>query len=96
MYKNNRNDCIRCGGKMQSIGTERLQLGQAGLLTGTLRNILSGALEVSIYICSDCGKIEFYAADSQKGDDLPQVKCPRCGSRHDFDYPKCANCGYTY
>lgn len=25
---------------------------------------------------------------------LPQVKCPKCGITHDFDYPKCPSCGF--
>lgn len=27
---------------------------------------------------------------------VPQVRCPRCGRRHDFDYPKCIYCDYDY
>ena len=26
-------------------------------------------------------------------DGIPQVRCPRCGKKHDFDYPKCPYCG---
>lgn len=29
-------------------------------------------------------------------DGVPQVKCPRCGRKHDFDYPKCIFCEYDY
>ena len=25
-------------------------------------------------------------------DDLPQVKCKKCGTKYDMDYPKCPNC----
>ena len=29
-------------------------------------------------------------------DSVPQKQCPQCGNRHDFDYPKCPKCKYTY
>ncbi len=29
-------------------------------------------------------------------DSLPQKTCPKCGDRHDFDYPKCPKCKYIY
>lgn len=29
-------------------------------------------------------------------DKLPQRKCPRCGKEHDFDYPQCPHCDYSY
>ena len=29
-------------------------------------------------------------------DQLPQRKCPNCGKEHDFDYPKCPYCEYSY
>jgi len=79
---------------MQSIGTEKLQLGQTGLLMGMWNNILAGALEVEIFICSDCKKIEFYAGDVYVNGSLPQKSCPNCKRNHDIDYPKCPHCGY--
>lgn len=27
---------------------------------------------------------------------VPQVQCPHCGKRHDFDYPKCPWCDHVY
>lgn len=29
-------------------------------------------------------------------DDLPQRQCPKCGKKHDFDYPQCPHCNYDY
>ncbi len=26
-------------------------------------------------------------------DGIPQVRCRYCGTKHDFDYPQCPNCG---
>ena len=57
-------DCLRCHGEMEYLGQESLQLGQYGLLTGHLSNLFSGALEVDIYACRRCGKLEFYRADA--------------------------------
>ena len=29
-------------------------------------------------------------------DELPQKICPKCGKKHDFDYPQCPYCEYEY
>ena len=59
-------DCLRCHGEMEHLGQESLQLGQYGLLTGHLSNLFSGALEVDIYACRRCGKLEFYRAAAKR------------------------------
>lgn len=53
--------CLRCNHDMKRVGAKRFQLGQTGFFFGTLDNLLSGALEMEIYICAHCGKIEFYS-----------------------------------
>ena len=90
--------CLRCGQEMNFIKTEKLQLGQTGWLLRDLPNLLAGAMEVDIYACPGCGKVEFFLADggASGGDALPQKQCPRCGKLHDFDYPKCPFCKYDY
>ena len=88
--------CLRCDGTMSHIGVEKLQLGQTGLLLGMWNNIIAGALEVDIYLCPACRKVEFYAHSSAVDPDLPQKDCPQCGARHDFDYPKCPSCQHRY
>ena len=57
-------DGLRCHGEMEQLGQESLQLGQYGFFTGHLSNLFSGALEVDIYACRHCGKLEFYRADA--------------------------------
>ena len=52
--------CLRCAGQMQSRGAEQIQLGKTGFLFGSLGNLMSGALEVELFTCTNCGKIEFY------------------------------------
>lgn len=88
-------ECTRCGKEMTYIKTQKLQLGQTGWLLGDLPNLLAGAMEVEIYTCPKCRKIEFFLADAEE-DDIPQVQCPRCGKLHDFDYPKCPFCKFDY
>lgn len=92
-------NCLRCGTEMKFLRKEKLQLGQTGWVLGDLPNLFAGAMEVVIYGCPQCGKIEFYQADLANIYDesgLPQVTCPECGTKHDFDYPKCPFCGHIY
>ena len=90
-------DCLRCGSEMNFLSCEKLQLGKTGWILGDLPNLVAGALKVNIYVCPDCKKLEFFAAeDEATGDDLPKRTCPNCNTVHDFDYPKCPKCKYDY
>ena len=80
---------------MRYIKQEKLQLGQTSWVLGDLPNLVSGAMDVNIYTCTNCGKIEFFLAEPVETD-LPQKQCPNCGKKHDFDYPKCPFCKYSY
>lgn len=91
--------CLRCQAQMRFAGRENLQLGKTGWLLGDLPNLFAGALEVAIFTCPNCGKIEFFEANAKDQGDkeqLPQRKCPECGCTHDFDYGRCPACGYEY
>lgn len=88
--------CLRCNIKMNHIGTKKLQLGETGWVLGDLPNLLAGALEVDIYTCSECGKIEFFHAEHEPEESIAQTQCPNCGKMHDCDYPKCPFCKYDY
>lgn len=89
-----RGRCLRCGGEMVNIGQERLQLGKYGLFLGDLDNLLSGALDVDIYCCRDCKKLEFYAIKPPEAENgIAQAVCPECGQLHDMDDAKCPHCG---
>ena len=87
--------CLRCGEQMRAAGRTRLQLGKAGLLLGSLPTAAAGALAVSVCECPRCGKLEFFRdrTDGADGAETPQVTCPKCGCLHDFDCPRCPNCG---
>ena len=91
-------NCLRCNAKMKYIGSERIQLGETGLLLGDLPNLLAGSLEVDIYVCPECQKHEFFSVNSEQNREtvLPKRVCPECGDEHDFDYPKCPRCKYDY
>lgn len=89
--------CLRCGEDMQYLSREKLQLGKTGWVLGDLPNLLSGALEVKMFVCPKCRKIEFFLAENETLDDeTPKKTCPKCGTVHDFDYPKCPNCKHEY
>ena len=55
-----RERCLRCAGKMECRGREQIQLGKHGFFLGNLGNLMAGALEVEVFTCEGCGKIEFY------------------------------------
>ncbi|MBE6631568.1 MAG: hypothetical protein E7623_02580 [Ruminococcaceae bacterium] len=94
--------CIRCEKEMAFLGKETIQLGKTGWVLGDLPNLISGAMTVSIFRCPECGKLEFFQneEDFEKryggAEELPQKTCPKCGTVHDFDYPKCPHCSYKY
>ena len=89
--------CLRCEGEMHCIGTEKIQLGQTGWFLRDLPNLLAGALEVEIYSCKVCGKIEFFQSETASVNaSIATTKCPKCGKIHDIDCPKCPFCKYDY
>ena len=85
--------CIRCGGTMENIGREKLQLGQYGVLMGHWDQHFAGALPVDIYCCRNCKKLEFYAVEAPEEGSIAQVPGPRCGQLHELDDPRCPHCG---
>ena len=97
----NKPECLRCGQSMRCVGREQLQLGKTGWLLGDLPNLLAGAMEVDIYVCPECRKLEFYLAEDETeeetdSEEMPQKRCPKCGKQHDFDYPRCPFCKFDY
>lgn len=87
--------CLRCGGKMSHISQKKLQLGEYGIFLGHFDHLVSGSLAVDIYCCTDCRKLEFYAAEPPETESgsIAQAPCPYCGQLHDLDDPKCPLCG---
>lgn len=90
-------DCLRCCAPMRYRGVEEIQLGKTGFFLGNLSNLLSGSLDVVIYECPNCGKLEFFLPAGKTTDaNTPQRACPECGFTHDFDCYKCPKCGHIY
>lgn len=88
--------CLRCNNKMKYSGQKKIQLGETGWILGDLPNLLAGSMNVDIFSCPECGKIEFYHANECSDSKIAQVQCPECGKLHDCDYPKCPFCKYVY
>ena len=87
--------CLRCNTQMNYVGSKKFQLGETGWILGDLPNLLAGAMEIDIYTCSSCGKIEFYMPE-RSDNGISLMKCPNCGAKHEFDFPKCPFCKYDY
>ena len=64
--------CLRCGGAMRFGMQEKFQLGQTGWLVGDWPNILAGALELEVWFCTNCGKVEFFVPGSGKHTQEPE------------------------
>ena len=62
----NQLNCLRCGTGMRFIRREKFQLGQTGWVLGDLPNLFAGAMEIEIYVCPKCGKLEFFQPGSDK------------------------------
>ena len=89
--------CLRCGCRMNYVGTEDFQLGKTGFFLGDLPNLFAGAMRLSVYRCPSCGKVEFFSFEPLETEDqIAQVRCPDCKQMHDMDYPKCPFCGHDY
>ena len=85
---------------MEFVKRENVQLGKTGIFSGDWSNIFAGALDVAIFACPQCGKLEFFRGElyeeTQTGefasDHIAQTTCPVCGIRHDLDDPQCPRC----
>ena len=56
--------CLRCDAPMKFGMQQKFQLGQTGWLLGDWPNILAGALELEVWFCPKCGKVEFFVPGS--------------------------------
>lgn len=92
--------CLRCESDMQFWRCEKIQLGEAGFLKGDWEHVASGSLMVDIYICPECGKLEFYSAEGipepLDKNDPSLYFCPECGRPHGCGQMKCPYCGHKY
>lgn len=91
--------CIHCDRPLQFLRREKFQLGETGWFLGDLPNLLAGSMEMELWCCPGCGKLEFYVPMAEVEESLgtegrmAQTRCPVCGAEHDLDDPKCPRCG---
>ncbi|MBE6956441.1 MAG: hypothetical protein E7450_03200 [Ruminococcaceae bacterium] len=92
-------NCPRCDVPMEFIKRENVQLGKTGIFSGDWSNIFAGALDVAIFTCPQCGKLELFRGELYEqtqenlaSDHIAQTTCPTCGTRHDLDDPQCPRC----
>lgn len=109
--------CLRCDSAMEHIMREAFQKGSAGPWVGNLNFRFRGGLEMDVYCCKKCGKLEFFLPENEmepeetegleeldynaqvafvSKEGMPQIRCPKCGYAHDFDYPRCPRCEHVY
>ena len=88
--------CLRCDRPMNLIKQEHLFLGKVGLQFGDLHYTPSRGLDVDVWCCPECGKLELFRTqgpeEAEEGS-IAQAGCAICGSRYDLDSPKCPVCG---
>ena len=56
--------CLRCDAAMKFGMQQKFQLGQTGFLLGDWPNLLAGSLELEVWFCPKCGKVEFFVPGS--------------------------------
>ena len=75
--------CLRCDARMKFGMQQKFQMGQTSFLLGDWPNLLAGALELEVWFCPKCGKVEFFVPGSTQN--LP-VKQPEPAQTEEFDY----------
>ena len=85
--------CLRCGAVMEGPYREQFQLGKQGILGNHLSHLIAGALEVNLYACPKCGKIEFFLPNTDETEEASGKECPGCGLCVDAEYTRCPCCG---
>lgn len=91
--------CLRCREPMEGPFREKFQLGQQGILGGHLPHLLAGALEVDLYHCPVCGKLEMYLPKNEEAEktwETADKECPDCGLSLDPDERVCPCCGFQF
>lgn len=98
--------CLRCQTEMLFHKRENVQLGRTGTLLGDWSNILAGALDVEIFYCPRCGKVEFFmpgieldetACEESMEDLPPEVHAGIVGVSMDgIPQVRCPSCGRNH
>ena len=97
--------CLRCETEMVLFKHEKIQLGEQSFWHNW-NHLIHGALDVDIYVCPQCGKIEMYMPqnlqyNAQKEepdaepDEIIAKKCTACGRVFSAYASVCPQCGET-
>ncbi len=82
-----------------------LMIGSINLPLAFLSAVFTAVLGIAIYTIGDLkDRVDFLEQKlnislegaTATSDALPQRTCPKCGTVHDFDYPKCPQCKLVY
>lgn len=89
--------CLRCGTDMEFSGREQFQLGEESPYRGLLAVMTSESMQVDIYRCPDCGKLEFFEPGVRRRATQPQTNwtCAECGTYNAARVGTCQSCGVT-
>ena len=74
--------CLRCDARMKFGMQQKFQMGQTSFLLGDWPNLMAGSLELEVWFCPKCGKVEFFVPGSTQN--LP-VKQPEPAQTGEFD-----------
>ena len=74
--------CLRCAAPLKFGMQQKFQMGQTSFLLGDWPNLLAGSLELEVWFCPKCGKVEFFVPGSS---DLP-VKQQEPVQTDEFDF----------
>ena len=87
--------CLRCDADMEYSGREQFQLGEERGYTGLLAVMTAESLQVDIYKCPDCGKIEFFQPRARETVRQPKTNwtCSQCGFYNLGRVHACQSCG---
>ena len=79
---------------MTDLGCEEIQLGHYGFFSGHLSNLFSGSMEVRIYSCPHCGKMEFFNAEVEHEESFSErlKKIWRTNKWKSMDLINCERC----
>ena len=77
-------------------------LGDEGALLILIGSFMGVVLGLALYTVGDLldrvdyleNQLNMHFVEKSE-DELPQVKCKKCGTEYDMDYPKCPNCKTT-
>ena len=80
--------CLRCGSEMVRLGVQTFQLGRETLFFDS--HLFEGGLELEIFGCPSCGKVEFFSEKVQEW--TAEYECPICHAKYPRDAERCPKC----